>query len=66
MKRWYSLSNKRIEGEFQRACRKTDGRNTWTLHMLIRISDNIPEGYEVPEGRVKPWGTAHAVLQLYG
>ena len=24
--------------------------------------NNIPEGYEVPEGRVKPWGTAHAVL----
>lgn len=23
---------------------------------------NIPDGYEVPEGRVKPWGTAHAVL----
>lgn len=23
---------------------------------------NIPQGYEVPEGRVKPWGTAHAVL----
>lgn len=23
---------------------------------------NIPEGYEVPEGREKPWGTAHAVL----
>lgn len=23
---------------------------------------NIPEGYAVPEGRVKPWGTAHAVL----
>ncbi len=23
---------------------------------------NIPEGYEVPEGRTKPWGTAHAVL----
>lgn len=23
---------------------------------------NIPEGYEVPEGRVKPWGTGHAVL----
>ena len=22
---------------------------------------NIPEGYEVPEGRIKPWGTAHAV-----
>lgn len=24
--------------------------------------DNIPEGCQVPEGRVKPWGTAHAVL----
>ena len=24
--------------------------------------NNLPEGYEVPEGRVKPWGTAHAVL----
>ena len=23
---------------------------------------NIPEGFEVPEERVKPWGTAHAVL----
>ena len=23
---------------------------------------NIPEGFEIPEGRVKPWGTAHAVL----
>lgn len=23
---------------------------------------NIPEGFSVPEGRVKPWGTAHAVL----
>ncbi len=24
--------------------------------------DNIPDGFQVPEGRVKPWGTAHAVL----
>ena len=23
---------------------------------------NLPEGYRVPEGRVKPWGTAHAIL----
>ena len=23
---------------------------------------NLPEGYSVPEGRVKPWGTGHAVL----
>jgi len=24
--------------------------------------NNIPEGYSVPDGRTKPWGTAHAVL----
>lgn len=24
--------------------------------------DKLPEGYTVPEGRVKPWGTGHAVL----
>lgn len=24
--------------------------------------NNLPEGFSVPEGRVKPWGTAHAVL----
>lgn len=23
---------------------------------------NIPQGFEVPKGRIKPWGTAHAVL----
>ncbi|MBQ7295208.1 MAG: nucleotidyltransferase [Clostridia bacterium] len=24
--------------------------------------NNLPEGYSVPEGRLKPWGTGHAVL----
>ncbi len=24
--------------------------------------DDLPEGFKVPEGRVKPWGTAHALL----
>lgn len=24
--------------------------------------DKIPEGYTIPEGRVKPWGTGHAIL----
>ena len=24
--------------------------------------DDLPQGYSVPEGRVKPWGTGHAVL----
>ena len=24
--------------------------------------DDLPEGYSIPEGRTKPWGTAHALL----
>ena len=27
---------------------------------------NIPEGYKVPEERVKPWGTAHAIMSCLG
>lgn len=28
--------------------------------------DNLPEGFSVPEGRMKPWGTAHAVMSCIG
>lgn len=26
--------------------------------------DALPEGYSIPEGRKKPWGTAHALMQV--
>ena len=32
------------------------------VEYVFQDINNIPEGYSVPEGRVKPWGTAHAVL----
>lgn len=28
--------------------------------------NNLPEGLAVPEGRVKPWGTGHAILSCLG
>ena len=28
--------------------------------------ENLPEGYSVPEGRGKPWGTGHAILSCLG
>ncbi|MCQ2552821.1 MAG: nucleotidyltransferase [Clostridia bacterium] len=35
-------------------------------HMDIQYAfqdiKNIPEGFSIPEGRVKPWGTGHAIL----
>ena len=35
--------------------------NQLEVSYVFQDLQNIPEGYEVPEGRVKPWGTAHAV-----
>jgi len=31
------------------------------LKVVYQELDSLPEGYSVPQGRVKPWGTAHAV-----
>ena len=30
--------------------------------VVFQSIDCLPEGYSVPEGRVKPWGTNHAVM----
>lgn len=32
------------------------------VEYVYQETDLLPEGYEPPEGRVKPWGTAHAIL----
>lgn len=32
------------------------------LECAYQRLDTLPSGFSVPEGRVKPWGTAHAVL----
>ena len=50
-----------IEKEFKEAI-----GNRMEKHMEVRYAfqqlDNLPEGYSVPEGRTKPWGTSHAIL----
>ena len=32
------------------------------LKYVLQEIDKLPEGLVFPEGRIKPWGTAHAVL----
>ena len=32
------------------------------VEYVFQELDNLPNGYQVPETRVKPWGTAHAIL----
>ncbi|MBQ0005032.1 MAG: nucleotidyltransferase [Clostridiales bacterium] len=37
------------------------GKVMETYYCFQELSD-IPEGFQIPEGRTKPWGTGHAVL----
>ena len=32
------------------------------IHYAFQDIHALPEGFSVPEGRTKPWGTAHAVM----
>ena len=32
------------------------------IEYVIQDMNNIPEGFNIPTGRVKPWGTGHAIL----
>ena len=54
-----------IKKEIEEAFRSTIGARL-EPHMDVRYAyqqlDCLPEGYTVPEGRVKPWGTSHAIL----
>ena len=36
--------------------------NSASIGFAFQSLDMLPEGFSVPEGRAKPWGTAHAVL----
>ncbi len=54
-----------IEEDFKAAV----GRRTekyFDVKYVYQQLDLLPEGYSVPEGRVKPWGTGHAVLCCRG
>ena len=45
--------------------RETVGKrieNKIDVEYAFQRQTDIPEGYSVPEGRVKPWGTSHAIL----
>ena len=54
-----------IKHEIEQEFRETVGSRV-AKYMNVRYAfqqvDMLPEGYSVPEGRVKPWGTGHAVL----
>jgi dTDP-glucose pyrophosphorylase len=54
-----------IEEEFKRVIGDRISKKVKVQYVLQQI-DCLPEGYQVPAGRVKPWGTGHAVLSCIG
>lgn len=55
------IIKKEHEADFRAVISDRIGSRAEILYAYQEM-DTIPEGYSVPEGRVKPWGTAHAVL----
>lgn len=55
------IIKKENEADFKEAVGNRIGKVMQVAYVYQELS-NIPEGFQVPEGRVKPWGTAHAVL----
>lgn len=55
------IIKKENEADFKEAVGKRIEKVMEVAYVFQELS-NIPEGFEIPEGRVKPWGTAHAVL----
>lgn len=49
------------EARFRESAGKCLSRFIKVSYVAQELQD-LPEGFEVPEGRVKPWGTGHAVL----
>lgn len=49
------------EEDFRKLIDDGAGKYIDVQYAFQELTD-LPQGYQVPEGRVKPWGTAHAVL----
>ena len=50
-----------IEADFRAAIADRMAKH-FDVRLVFQELDRLPEGFSVPEGRVKPWGTAHATL----
>jgi NDP-sugar pyrophosphorylase family protein len=54
------IANENNEGSIREKLDGGAGRHL-QIDYVHQHLDDLPDGYSLPEGRVKPWGTAHAV-----
>lgn len=55
------IIKKELESDFEERIGKRI-RPFVQLEYAYQSVNDLPEGFTVPEGRIKPWGTAHAIL----
>jgi len=55
------IIKKEIDEDFRRLVGDRIARGIEVDYAYQELND-LPEGYQVPQGRTKPWGTTHAVL----
>ena len=60
------IIKKEIEEEFREVMDAHLAGKDIKVKYVYQEIDKLPEGYTVPEGRRKPWGTAHALLCCLG
>ncbi len=60
------IIKKEIEHDFREVIDKhLEGKDV-NVRYVFQELDKLPDGYSVPDGRKKPWGTAHALLCTLG
>lgn len=56
------IIKKAIENDFKEAIGNKIAEHIKVEYVYQEMDACLPVGYQIPEGRVKPWGTAHALL----
>ena len=60
------IIKKEIERDFREVMDAHLAGKNVNVKYVYQELDKLPEGYSVPEGRRKPWGTGHALLCCLG
>ena len=60
------IIKKEIEADFREVMDKHLWGKDINVKYVYQELDKLPDGYSVPEGRRKPWGTAHALMCCLG
>ena len=60
------IIKREIEADFREVMDKHLMGKDVNVRYVYQELDKLPDGFSVPEGRVKPWGTAHAIACCRG